>query len=311
MSPVRVLTHMGGGIPKTITDAVPGVEVVVVKGEDDVPAGVEGEVLYTTAWGAPNLEEVLTRGVKWVHTMGTGMDKFPLHLIDDQVLSCSRGASGIPIAEFVLASMLAFSKNLPDTWIHDADAQWHYAELGGLYGHTLGLIGLGGIGAAVADRAIPFGMDVVALRRSDAPAHRSEIEVTRSLDELLGRSDQIVLTAPATAETKHLLNAEAFAKMKRGVHIVNIARGSLIDQDALRVALDDGQVAMASLDTVDPEPLPAGHWIYEHPKVRLSPHISWSMPGAQDILIDTFLENLRRYVAGEPLDGVVDVAAGY
>ena len=68
---------------------------------------------------------------------------------------------------------------------------------------------------------------------------------------------------------------------------------------------------MASLDTVDPEPLPAGHWIYTHPKVRLSPHISWSMPGAQDILIETFLENLRRYVAGEPLDGVVDVAAGY
>ena len=107
------------------------------------------------------------------------------------------------------------------------------------------------------------------------------------------------------------MNPATFAAVKPGVHLVNIARGSLVDQDALRDALDAGRVAMASLDAVDPEPLPAGHWMYEHPKVRLSPHISWSMPGASDILVRTFVENVRRYQAGQPLEGVVDVDAGY
>jgi phosphoglycerate dehydrogenase-like enzyme len=99
--------------------------------------------------------------------------------------------------------------------------------------------------------------------------------------------------------------------MKPGVHLVNVARGSLVDQDALHAALDDGRVALASLDAVDPEPLPDGHWMYAHPRVRLSPHVSWSMPGAADVLLDAFLDNLRRWRAGEPLSGVVDRAAGY
>jgi phosphoglycerate dehydrogenase-like enzyme len=99
--------------------------------------------------------------------------------------------------------------------------------------------------------------------------------------------------------------------MKPGVHLVNIARGSLIDQDALRQALDSRRVAMASLDVVDPEPLPDGHWMYGDRRVRLSPHISWSSPGSQFRTVEMFLDNLRRYRAGEPLHGVVDLDAGY
>jgi phosphoglycerate dehydrogenase-like enzyme len=132
-----------------------------------------------------------------------------------------------------------------------------------------------------------------------------------SLDEVLPEADHLVLTAPATAATRHLIDDAALAKVKPGVHLVNIARGSLVDQDALRTALDDGRVAMASLDTVDPEPLPAGHWMYGHPGVRVSAHISWSMPGALDHLYDSFLDNLARQARGEPLHGTVDVAAGY
>ncbi len=131
------------------------------------------------------------------------------------------------------------------------------------------------------------------------------------LPDLLRGADHVVVAAPSTAETQHLIGVDAFAAMKPGVHLVNIARGKLVDQDALRAALDDGTVARASLDTVEPEPLPAGHWMYSHPKVRLSPHISWSMPGAFDVLLDTFVENLVRYQTGEQLTGVVDVASGY
>jgi phosphoglycerate dehydrogenase-like enzyme len=306
-----VITHLGGDVAERIRNEFPAVAVVVIEGQADLDDGVRGEVLYTTAWGGPHIEQLLERGVQWVHTMGTGMDHFPLDLITDQTLTCSKGASGIPISEWVLAVMLAFSKNLPDSWINTVDVRWNWAELGGLYGNTLGLIGVGGIGAEVADRAIPFGMKVLGYRRSAAPAHRPEVEITTSLEDVLRASDHLVVTAPSTPETRHMLNEQTLALVKPGVHLVNIARGALIDQDVLRAALDDGRVAMASLDTVDPEPLPAGHWMYTHPKVRLSPHISWAMPGASDLLADTFIDNLRRYLAGEPLVGVVDVAAGY
>jgi phosphoglycerate dehydrogenase-like enzyme len=99
--------------------------------------------------------------------------------------------------------------------------------------------------------------------------------------------------------------------VKPGVHVVNIARGSLVDQDALRAALDDDRVALASLDCVEPEPLPEGHWLYTHPKVRVSAHVSWSSPLAFGRIIDSFVANLRRYLAGEPLSGLIDVEEGY
>jgi len=306
----RVLTHVRGDVADQVRAAVPEIELIEIPGDGELEPGVEGEVLFTIPWDLPNLEHVLGRGVRWIHTLGTGVDRFPLALVGDRTLTCSRGASAVPIAEWVLAQMLAYEKHLPEAWITEGPDQWHTAQLGGLAGRTLGLVGLGGIGAAVASRAVPFGMRVLGLRRSPQPPPPG-VERAEDLDEVLAVTDHLVLTAPGTTETRHLMNAAAFAKVKPGVHLVNIARGSLVDQDALRDALEAGQVAMASLDAVDPEPLPAGHWMYEHPRVRLSPHISWSMPGASDVLVTTFIENLRRYLAGEPLEGVVDVAAGY
>ena len=308
---MRVLTHVRGPVADQVRAAVPDVELIEIPGEGELDEGIDGEVLFTIPWNLPNLEHVLGRGVRWVHTMGTGVDRFPLELVGERTLTCSRGASAVPIAEWVLAQMLAVEKRLPESWITTGPEQWHTAQLGGLAGRTLGVVGLGGIGAAVAARALPFEMRVVARRRSDAPSPVAGVEQVASLDAVLAVADHLVLTAPATPETHHLLDADALEKVKPGVHLVNIARGALVDQDALRVALEDGRVAVASLDAVDPEPLPDGHWMYSHPRVHLSPHISWSMPGASDILVETFVGNLRRYRAGQPLEGVVDVAAGY
>jgi len=306
----RVLSHVRGDVAEQVRRALPDIELIEIAGEGNLEPGVEGEVLFTIPWDLPNLEHVLGRGVRWIHTMGTGVDRFPLALVGDRTLTCSRGASAVPIAEWVLAQMLAFEKRLPDAWIHGPTA-WHNASLGGLAGRTLGLVGLGGIGAGVAARAAPFDMRMVALRRTARPSPVEGVETVGSLPEVLGVADHLVLTVPATDATRQLLDAAAFELVKPGIHLVNIARGSLVDQDALRVALDDGRVALASLDVADPEPLPEGHWLYTHPKVRLSPHISWSMPDASAILVAAFVDNLRRYQRGEPLDGVVDVDAGY
>ena len=118
----------------------------------------------------------------------------------------------------------------------------------------------------------------MGIRRRDAPAPVEGMELATDLAAAVADADHLVVAAPATAATHHMVDADVFAAAKPGLHLVNIARGSLVDQDALRRALDDGQVGLASLDTVDPEPLPAGHWLYGHERVRLTPHISWAGP---------------------------------
>jgi phosphoglycerate dehydrogenase-like enzyme len=309
---LRVLVQLRPALVGRIGDAVPFADVVAVPWEGDVPADVHGEALVTMAWGAANLEQVLARGVRWVHALGTGVDRFPFHLLGDRVLTCSRGGSAVPIAEWVLAVMLAFEKRLPDAWIDDVptDAQSRM-HLGTLHGRTLGLVGIGGIGSAVAERARPFGMRIVACRRTPGLAGPPGVEIVDSLATLVGAADHVVLAAPATPATRHLFDGAVFAVVKPGAHLVNVARGELVDASALRRALEAGRVARASLDAVDPEPLPRGHWMYTHPKVRLSPHISWNMPTAADVLVDAFIENVHRWRGGQPLEGVVDRAAGY
>jgi phosphoglycerate dehydrogenase-like enzyme len=212
-----------------------------------------------------------------------------------------------------MAVVLAHAKRLDETALAEPPRHWNFPEtpLDRVQDATLALIGLGGIGSAIATRAQAFGMHVRAMRRTDAPSPVAGVEVVRSLDALLPGADHVVVAAPATARTKHLLDTTAFKMMKKGVHVVNIARGALIDQDALRVALDDGTIAKASLDTVDPEPLPAGHWLYTHPNVLLTAHISWYTPELLEAAFDILLENIGRFERGDPLLHVVDIDEGY
>ena len=308
---VRVLTHLPAARLEQVRAAAPEVELIDVPAEGEPDPGLRGEVLLTLPWGTPNLASVLARDVRWVHAIGTGVDGFPLALLGDRLLTCSRGGSAVPIAEWVMAMMLAFEKRLPETWITAPPATWNFAELGTLSGRTLGLLGIGSIGRAIAERARPFGMRVCAVRRTARPAPVEGVEMLAAIPELLERAAPLAVAVPATARTRRLLDGAALARVKPGLHLINVARGSIVDQDALRAALDDGRVACASLDTVEPEPLPAGHWLYTHPRVRLSAHVSWGMPGAFDHLIDLFTANLVRYLRGEALEGVVDPEEGY
>ena len=310
---LRVLTSFPEPALARLRELYPDIEIVCFPEKGDLPSDLQGEVLLIPPWDGGNLAEVLQRGVRWVHAFGTGVERLPLDLIEDRILTCSRGASGIPIAEWTFAVMLAFEKNLPENWINAPPPSWEGGDLGGLYGQTLGIVGLGGIGQAVARLGLAFGMRVRALRRSDAPSPVDGVEFASDLSELLAESDHLLLALPLTEASRHMIDADSLSAIppERGLHLINVARGGLIDQDALRVAMEDGRVARASLDVADPEPLPEGHWLFTHPQVRLSPHVSWSMPDAFSLLLDTFLENLGRYQRGESLAGQVDRTHGY
>src|SRR5215470_13010697 len=222
---LTVLSLIRPAMTDKVAAAAPGVQVTQISGEGDPPTDARGEILLTYPWASANLPQVLARGVRWVHVVGTGIDAFPLHLLGDQLLTCSRGGSAVPIAEWVLAVMLAFEKRLPEAWIDRPPADgWSRGERGGLSGRTLGLVGLGAIGTAVAQRALPFGMRVRAHRRTDAPASLAGVEVVRSLADLVASADHVVIAAASTPATRHLFNREVFAHMKPGAHLVNIAR---------------------------------------------------------------------------------------
>ena len=312
---VRILSQVGLlqgiPIPEEIAEQI---ELIAIPSEGELEEGLTGDVLLTRPSLVPNLAHVLTRGVRWVHLIGTGIDDFPLELIgDDCVLTNSRGLSAVPIAEWVLACMLSFEKRMPGSFITEPPKYWNIPTpgFGSLHGATLALLGLGGIGTAVARRALPFDMTIRALRHTDAPSPVPGVELVRTIDELVTGADHIVMVAPLTDATRGLFDDRVFSLMKPGVHLVNVARGPMIVEDALHRALEADIVACASIDSTDPEPLPPGHWMYDHPRVRVSPHSSWHWPGAFPAMFEMFLENLRRHLADEPLLSVVDPANGY
>jgi len=309
-APLVVAVHggqMGTQLLDGVRAALPGVTVI----EAGTPEATRAEVLATLADDAGGITGALTPGIRWVHVLGAGIDGFPLAVVGDRVLTCSRGAAAPAIAEFVLAAMLAFEKQLPHVWITEPPTRWSIASLGGLEGRTLGIVGLGSIGTEVARRALAFDMHVVAVRRSTRPAPLPGVALTGDLGELLASSDHVVVSAPATDRTEHLIGAAALARMKPGAHLINVARGSLVDQDALVAALDHGRLARATLDVVEPEPLPTGHPLYGHDRVRLSPHVSWSSPRTLRRTMGLFVENVYRYRDGQELLGAVDLKEGY
>jgi phosphoglycerate dehydrogenase-like enzyme len=247
----------------------------------------------------------MASGVRWVQLMGTGLDGVPPEVRAVPLLTTARGASAVAISEYVIAAMGASARNFPENWLGESPNHWFVQPARLLAGATVALFGFGGIAQRVARIALAMEMSVVALRRTEAPSPIDGVTLVRSVRDLVSVADHLVLAAPATEVTRNVINAETLALMKPEAHLVNIARGSLVDQDALRAALDSGTIARASLDVTEPEPLPPGHWMYDHSKVFLTPHASWVGPPQFAASTELFCDNLQRFLAGEPLAGVV------
>jgi phosphoglycerate dehydrogenase-like enzyme len=299
-SDVVVLCEHRGAL-EPIRSRFPSVDVVDISG--GIPPGTRGDVLF--GGGRARSVEAMATGVRWVQLIGTGTDQLPSEVRAAPVLTTPRGASAVAISEYVIATMGAFARNFPANWLNEAPESWFIQPAGTLAGKTLGLFGFGGIAQRVARIALAMDMKVTALRRQVAPSPVAGVEIVGDIPDLFSVADHLVLAAPATDATFHVVNTDSLRLLRPGAHLVNIARGSLVDQEALRGALDDGTVARASLDVTDPEPLPAGHWLFSHPQVFLTPHASWAGPPMFEAATVLFCDNLARFLNGEPLDGTV------
>ena len=243
--------------------------------------------------------------------MTHGVDGLPFAMLGDCVVTCSRGASPVPIAEWAVTMILSHTKKIPESWISEEPENWFLAPLETLSGATVALLGFGSINQEIAKRLEPFGCRIVAVRNNKSGLSGTNIEILPTLEEGVSEADHVVIGLPLTEETHHIVNDRLMKLMKPGAHLVNIARGDIVDQEALFENLESGQISRASLDVVSPEPLPEGHWLYTDPRVKLSAHISWASPDFLDQLHDLFSSNLKKWLSGLPLDGLVDIKKGY
>jgi phosphoglycerate dehydrogenase-like enzyme len=274
------------------------------------------------ALGLPKEAVARAARLRWVHCSGHAIGHFPLADLGARGITVtnSRGVQAIPIAEHVIAGLLALARRLPQTMRDQQERLWRPNELVGeaspwvLYGRTLGVIGVGTIGEAIAVRAKAFEMRVIGVRRHPKrgrPAGFDEVRGPADMDRLLALADVVVVAAPLTADTNLLLGADAIAKIKPGAIVVNIARGQLLDEEALARALAEGRLGGAVLDVFTAEPLPAHSPFWSMPNVIITPHTSGFRAGHFDAVIDLFSENLTRFERGVDLLNVVDLNAGY
>lgn len=249
---------------------------------------------------------------RWLNTMAAGVDPFPLDVLREREVTFTNGAglNAHPIAEYVLLGMLSAAKGYREVVRAQDRHEWLTEPPGRaqIEGARVLILGAGGIGGRVGVLLRALGAQVTEARRRSAPGVLGEHEWR----DRLGAFDWIVIAVPSTPDTKALFGAAEFAAMKPGAGIVNVARGAVIDQEALLEALDSGQVGAAFLDVTDPEPLPADHRLWSHPAVEISMHLSGrSQQSLTHLAIERFLDNLSRWKDGAPMKSVVDLAKGY
>ncbi|MEQ7010237.1 D-isomer specific 2-hydroxyacid dehydrogenase family protein [Actinopolymorpha sp. B17G11] len=264
-------------------------------------------------WGGSPAEfaEVDHEGIRWVQLPSAGVESwFAADIFrTGKIYSSAVGSYAETVAEQALALMLAGVRQLHTL----ARAQtWTRPNVGTLFDKTVGIVGCGGIGRALIPLLAPFRVRVLAITRSGTPVPGAASTVTPAgLDGVLSASDVVVIGAPATAETQALIGERELALMQPHAWLVNIARGSLIDTDAVVKALAAGTIGGVGLDVTDPEPLPDGHPLWSEPRALISPHSANPSHLLMPRLAERVGENVRRYIAGEELVGVIEVERGY
>lgn len=262
------------------------------------------------------------QSLKWIHTgsAGVGAALFRELVESDVVLTNSAGIHAPPMAETVLGVMLYFARGLDFALRDQREGRWDQTAFGTtaspvteLAGGTLGIVGYGGVGRAIAARAHAFGMRVLATRRTPRPSDdATEIVHGRDgLERVLRESDVVVITIPSTSETKRLIGRDELAMLRSNAVLINVARGNIIDEDALIEVLAAERIRGAGLDVFEQEPLPDSSKLWQLPNVLILPHVSATTPRFWERQAAFIIENFQRYLKGEPLRNIVDKQHGY
>ncbi|WP_405222039.1 D-2-hydroxyacid dehydrogenase [Lentisalinibacter sediminis] len=295
-------------------------ELVAVQSRAEAEAVLPGAVALLGICSAELIEA--GESLHWVQSYSAGVDRCvdtPALAERDMILTNAQRLYGPAIAEHVMGMMFMLARGLDVYHLRQADGRWErgledYADsTWELADRTLLVVGLGGIGTEIARRAHALGMKVIATRASSrqGPPFVSYVGLAHELHTLAGRADIIVNATPLVPATEDLFDAEFFAAAKPGSYFINIGRGGSVVTEDLLAALESGRIAGAGLDVTDPEPLPEGHPLWRMPRVVITPHISARTEGSSERRWLLVRENLRRYVAGEPLLSVVDIDKGY
>jgi phosphoglycerate dehydrogenase-like enzyme len=252
--------------------------------------------------------------VRWVHALMAGVDKVlsPEIVASDVPMTNGRGLFRRALAEWTVGAMVYFAYEFRRLVRNQEAGRWESFDHPTLYGRTLGIVGYGSIGQAIAERARPFGMRIVTVRRSlTTDAFVDRACTPDQINPMLAECDYIAVTTPLTGETRGMIGAPQFAAMKPSAVVINVGRGAVIDEAALLAALESGNLRGAALDVFTTEPLPAGHPFYALENVLLSPHTADRSPESRSGAVQFFIENFERFRKGEPLQNVVDKHAGY
>ncbi|GAA2792801.1 D-2-hydroxyacid dehydrogenase [Saccharopolyspora taberi] len=286
--------------------------------EDDLADALPGaDVLFVWAFRSDALAAAwpAADSLRWVHTASAGVDRllFP-QLLDSPVeLTNSRGVFDRPMAEYVLATVLTFAKDLHTTLRHQDQRHWQHRETERIQHRTALVVGTGPIGRAIAALLTAAGLRVSGIGRvaRDDDPDFGTVHASDEIADHVGDADFVVLAAPLTEQTKNLVDARVLARCKPTARLINVGRGELLVQDDLVTALRAGHLAGAALDVFETEPLPPSSPLWDMPNVLISPHMSGDTVGWTDELVELFLHNLSDYAHGEPLRNVVDKQRGY
>jgi phosphoglycerate dehydrogenase-like enzyme len=275
-------------------------------------------VLFNWSGSLELLREVVSMSPKlqWMHSRSVGLERtlFPELSENSVILTNGRGVFSASLGEFVLAAILYFAKDFRRLVRNQMAATWEQFDVDVISGKTVGIVGYGDIGRAVAARVRPMGMKVLALKRHVVREPDPLIEQTYSPDrriEMLARCAYVVVAAPLTQETRGMIAEPEFAAMKPGAVVINVGRGPVIQEGALLSALSSGRIRGAGLDVFDQEPLPRDHPFYRMENVLLSPHCADHTSDWLEQAMRLFIEQYERFRSAQPMLYVVDKKLGY
>ncbi|WP_346769011.1 D-2-hydroxyacid dehydrogenase [Crystallibacter degradans] len=314
---VVILAAEGQPSPYNLDEIKARADVVITDAAGLAEAARGADVLFLWDFFSSALGEAWPNAdaLKWVHVAAAGVDAMMFDELraSEVLVTNAHGTFDRPIAEFALASILAHDKQLHLSKRLQQQSVWQHRELTPTGGSCALVVGTGGIGRATAQLLRAVGLEVRGVGRTarDNDGDFGTVVPSADLAEHVGWADHVVLIAPLTEQTRHMMNAEVLAAMKPSAHLVNVGRGALVDEAALVEALRHGQIAAASLDVFEEEPLPAEHPFWEMENVHISAHMCGDVIGWREALADQFLQNLARWTAGDPLANLVDKDRGY